>query len=200
MTVIDRKDPISVIAIHGGLIELGSSHFARRLAGSDKNLYLFEGVKTKHNQLLHLTSTRFDEPQALALVKKSSDCISIHGYKDSDASLCIGGLNTDLAKRMVKNLKDAKLKYEIIYPCEIFPGKEPDNIANLSQNKGVQLELSSKLRDLFQQHPEIETQTVAAIRTSFLSAPTTTVSSTTSSASSATAVSTGTVTGTSLSR
>lgn len=169
VTVIDHKDPITVMAIHGGLIELGSSQLARRIAGSDKNLYLFEGVRNKHNQLLHLTSTRFDEPQALKLVKQSENCVSIHGYRDTEnAGICIGGLNQDLAKSIYKNLREAKLKYDVFFPCELFPGKEPDNIVNRCKNKGVQLEVSSKLRNIFQQNPDLETKTITAIRASFL--------------------------------
>ena len=169
ITAIHQKSPIAVFAIHGGLIEQGTSAFARKLAGSDKSLYLFEGVKSANNRILHLTSTQFDEPQAVALAKEPSHCLSLHGYKDEEqAGMCIGGKDEVLAKKIATALKAAKLPIEVTYPCKQFPAIEANNIVNRCKNAGVQLELSSQLRKLFEKQPEVETKVVTLIRGFFL--------------------------------
>ncbi|WP_448251345.1 poly-gamma-glutamate hydrolase family protein [Ottowia oryzae] len=60
---------IAVIAPHGGGIEQFTSDIARAVAGTDINLYLFEGIRQAGNYAaLHLTSHKFDEPRCLALL------------------------------------------------------------------------------------------------------------------------------------
>jgi phage replication-related protein YjqB (UPF0714/DUF867 family) len=40
-----RPAAVAIIAPHGGKIEPGTSEIAKAIAGSDYNLYLFEGIK-----------------------------------------------------------------------------------------------------------------------------------------------------------
>ena len=61
---------VIAIAPHGGKIEVLTSEIARRIAGSDFSYYSFTGAKPDHNRDLHITSHRFDEPTAVALVAK----------------------------------------------------------------------------------------------------------------------------------
>ena len=82
-----RRATIAVIAPHGGRIEPGTSEIARKIAGVDFSFYAFEGRKKQHNNRLHITSTRFDEPICLALVAGAECIIAIHG-KTAMRKLC----------------------------------------------------------------------------------------------------------------
>lgn len=66
---------IAVIAPHGGGIEQFTSDIARAAAGTDINLYLFEGIRQVGDYAaLHLTSHKFDEPCCLALLSAGRPC------------------------------------------------------------------------------------------------------------------------------
>jgi phage replication-related protein YjqB (UPF0714/DUF867 family) len=70
---------VVVIAPHGGKIEVLTSEIARRVAGSDFSYYSFTGAKRDRNRDLHITSHRFDEPTAIALVARHQWVVAIHG-------------------------------------------------------------------------------------------------------------------------
>ncbi|MFX4608957.1 poly-gamma-glutamate hydrolase family protein, partial [Acinetobacter baumannii] len=75
VTVERRGSGVAIVAPHGGRIERGTSEVARAIAGNDFDLYLFEGaLPTMNFEMLHITSTRFDEPRALALI---ADCDAV---------------------------------------------------------------------------------------------------------------------------
>ena len=82
--VHDCGSMIAVIAPHGGRIEPGTSEIAGAVAGNDLSLYSFEGIRRgrAHGEL-HITSPRFDEPQALGLVAAVETAIAIHGRADT---------------------------------------------------------------------------------------------------------------------
>lgn len=80
---VDRGSDTLILAIHGGRIERYTSELTVAAAGSQFNYYLFEGIKRSGNRDLHITSTRFDEPQALALVDSSDVCVTLHGFAES---------------------------------------------------------------------------------------------------------------------
>lgn len=139
----------AVFAIHGGWIEAGTSELAKEIAGSRHGLYSFEGMKTENNFDLHLTSTAFDEPRALELAKRSRSCVSIHGFKDStpEKTACIGGANLERAKLVAEALSHSGIPMKIEFPCVRLPGTSLQNIVNRCRERGVQLELSSELRN-----------------------------------------------------
>ncbi|MCA1601484.1 MAG: poly-gamma-glutamate hydrolase family protein [Acidobacteria bacterium] len=60
---------VAIVAPHGGGIERGTSEVADGIAGREHGFYAFEGLKSVGNHVLHLSSNRFDEPQALRLVR-----------------------------------------------------------------------------------------------------------------------------------
>ncbi len=153
--VQDRGDPITVLAIHGGRIELHTSEIARALAGDDWNLYLFEGIMEKGNSRLHLTSHHFDERRATELAGRSQLCLSIHGFREkSQHQVCLGGRNSELRSRVFTELRQSGLIEQTIEnPCGRFRGEEPGNIVNLCRQQGVQLEISSALREHLSQSP-----------------------------------------------
>src|SRR5919108_803365 len=82
---------LSVLAPHGGGIEPGTSEIAKGIAGTEHTLYCFEGKKPKGNRVLHITSTNFDEPTALEIVKRSEKVLAIHGCSDKKEVIYLGG-------------------------------------------------------------------------------------------------------------
>lgn len=165
ITVRDLNAPVTIFAIHGGLIEPGSDEMARALAEDHRNLYLFEGLKQEEPTGLHITAARFDEPQALALAAKSESCVSVHGYLgDGSQAICVGGNDQKLAGHIVKTLKDASLNFDVIYPCKAFPATHPKNIVNRCLNKGVQLEISQGLWNEFADNDQLKIKVIHTLR------------------------------------
>jgi len=58
-----------IVAPHGGAIEPGTSEVAKKVANNALSLFIFEGIKSKDNKRLHITSTNFDEPRCVELVQ-----------------------------------------------------------------------------------------------------------------------------------
>lgn len=146
ITVVDKHSPISIFAIHGGLIEPGTSELVHAMNGN-YNHYFFEGMKSQDNFSLHITSSRFTETRALELTSRSQKCLSIHGYIGKDeTAICIGGQNLTLGQNIARKLKLIDQEIEILFPCKAYPGIHPENIVNKCDEAGVQLEMSSRVR------------------------------------------------------
>ena len=64
----DRGSAVVILAPHGGTIEPETGLIAKAIAGRDLSFYVFEALKPGAHGDFHITSHRFDEPQALALV------------------------------------------------------------------------------------------------------------------------------------
>lgn len=142
----DHGSPVTIMAPHGGRIEPGTSEIAQDIAGEHFNWYSFEGIKPANNFRLHITSHRFDEPNALALAAESTTVVTIHACKGEVPFIIPGGRDTLLARTLSDNLKTAGIP---IQPNRgKFPGLHPQNICNRCRSgKGVQLELSRGIRD-----------------------------------------------------
>ncbi|MEV0123891.1 poly-gamma-glutamate hydrolase family protein [Streptomyces sp. NPDC050703] len=142
---------LASIAIHGGGIEAGSGEMAREVAGTWMRYYELDGMKSSGNRDLHITSTRYDEPRALALVTTARGCLSFHGYQDDDNLLsmtAIGGLDTALAARVTAGLRAAG--FTVSAAAGDIAGTDPANICNRTlPGAGVQLEMSQALRRSF---------------------------------------------------
>ncbi len=138
---------VSVVAPHGGRIERHTSTIAQAIAGEDLNLYLFEGIKKRSgNRALHITSHRFDEPRCLNLISGSRVVVTIHGCKDRQHIVYVGGLDLDLKREFVRALQGAGIKVKD--KGHRFPAASPTNICNRgSTGRGVQLEISASLRN-----------------------------------------------------
>lgn len=145
----NRHSETSIFAIHGGSIENGTSEITKLIAGDKFNYYSFEGLLKNNAFSLHITSSRFDEPSALIMANSSRHCLSIHGYIGDEnlSSICIGGGNEEKTEKFTEVLKKSNLGAQIVSPCLKYPGKHKNNIINRCLEKGVQLELSQKLRD-----------------------------------------------------
>jgi phage replication-related protein YjqB (UPF0714/DUF867 family) len=93
--VVDRNEALAIIAPHGGSVEPGTSELADAIAGSTFSFYAFEGTKNAGNAVLHITSTRFDEPRGHALVSNSRKAIAIHGEDGKESIVLLGGRETE---------------------------------------------------------------------------------------------------------
>ena len=134
-----------VVAPHGGGIERGTSELADAVAAQDFGFYAFEGLKSKDNRDLHITSTRFDEPVCLSLIGRSQVVLTMHGEGQIDRPVVfVGGLHQLLRRRMATALR---LRGFTVERHPDLQGLDPKNLCNRGHaGKGVQLELSRPLR------------------------------------------------------
>jgi phage replication-related protein YjqB (UPF0714/DUF867 family) len=147
---IELRDPsVLIMAPHGGKIEPTTGEIAEAIAGTVYSSYVFEGLKTDGNGVLHIESHLFDEPRALKAVEKAEVVITVHGQIDQkEAFIMIGGLNENLRSRIKRQLEAAG--FQARPPTEGLMGTDPMNICNRGKSKqGIQLEVSRKARDLF---------------------------------------------------
>jgi len=139
----------AIVAPHGGGIEPGTSELAEAIAGDDLSFYAFEGTKLHGNRDLHITSTRFDEPEFLELIANLPICITVHGEGSSKEAVFMGGLNGKIASQIRASLESSGFKVEI-HDNKNLQGIEQANICNRgTTGRGVQLELSEGLRRTF---------------------------------------------------
>lgn len=144
-----RKSTVVVVAPHGGGIEQGTSEIARAIAGDEFSYYLFEGRKATDNGDLHITSSRFDEPEGLALVSVAEFVLAVHGEADKDEIVYIGGLDEDAKLALSGALEEAGYAARE-HPNVALRGRDKFNICNRGMTgAGVQLELSLGLRKSF---------------------------------------------------
>jgi phage replication-related protein YjqB (UPF0714/DUF867 family) len=139
----------AVIAPHGGGIEPGTSEVAEAIAGDNVSFYAFEGIKPTGNGNLHITSTRFDEPQCIALVMASPWVLSIHGEDSESKVVFLGGRDEAVLNRLRNSLMAGGFSVET-HNSPALQGCDTANICNRGISAcGVQLELSNGLRRCF---------------------------------------------------
>ncbi|HYA39676.1 MAG TPA: poly-gamma-glutamate hydrolase family protein [Syntrophobacteraceae bacterium] len=153
---------IAVIGIHGGGIEPGTSEIAEAVAGPDHSFYTLKGLKEEANKDLHITSTKFDEPEAREIVRRSKTVISIHGCSEAEEIVFLGGLDTALSRCIEEKLKQAGFKTSLTKKDGKFRrlrGRNKRNICNrCGRGMGVQLEISKGLRARLLRHEDTETR------------------------------------------
>ncbi|WP_443111142.1 poly-gamma-glutamate hydrolase family protein [Anderseniella sp. Alg231-50] len=147
--LLDRGSENLIMAPHGGRIERGTSEIARSIASKHLSLYLFEGIRPglEHHEL-HVTSHKYDEPQALWAVSKSMRVLAIHGRADrrDTQTIWIGGRDTSAHEVLLSRLQSAGFKCQI--QSKSLAGKHSNNICNRGISaRGVQLEIPRSLRD-----------------------------------------------------
>src|ERR1700746_1886198 len=140
------ESSVAILAPHGGAIEAGTSEIACAVAGSEFNLYLFEGIRESANYAaLHLTSHRFDEPRCLALLSACDHVITVHGCRGRVPGVLLGGLDGEL-KEMIREAIVA-VGIETCLVGHRFRAVHPDNICNRGRRGGgVAIALTSALR------------------------------------------------------
>jgi phage replication-related protein YjqB (UPF0714/DUF867 family) len=160
--VYDRGSRITVFAVHGGDIELATSRLARRAAGRDFNLYIFNGWLGRDSGRLHVTSARFDDPAAVRLASSGALGLSFHAQADRGARVCVGGANQRAAELVTRRLLDAGFAAET--PCRRLPGTSKANIVNRPALGGVQLEITLRLLARLEKDAEYLSKFTDAVR------------------------------------
>ncbi|MBU6454550.1 MAG: poly-gamma-glutamate hydrolase family protein [Cyanobacteria bacterium REEB67] len=142
--IFDRRQAVTLIAPHGGFIEAGTSHIAEAIAGSECNFFDFQALHKRHAKKLHVTSVRFRHGYLVGLLGRSNTAVSIHSKgSEQNGTILLGGLNSVLKERIFAELKSAGFPVTTKGPRH--RGVHPRNIVNLAQEKGVQIELTSKV-------------------------------------------------------
>ncbi|WP_330082875.1 poly-gamma-glutamate hydrolase family protein [Methylocystis iwaonis] len=163
-----RRSPIAIVAPHGGFIEPGTSELAAAIAGETHSLYCFESLTMRaKGDGLHITSTRFDEPQALLLAARSDIVVGVHGRKNgADAStVWVGGLHEELRDTICAALTVCGFRAKAVGDGHPLAGRDPANICNKGRlGAGVQLELPRALRIAFAKDAAISRAFAEAVR------------------------------------
>lgn len=160
----NRDSNVLIIAPHGGKIEKWTSEVALAIAGDNFSYYLFEGIKRQGgNGILHITSTRFDEPKALKMAKNSEYIVAVHGERNREKEIVyIGGMNIPIRDNMTIALEQNGFLVKR-HQSDHLQGTNVNNICNRCKYHGVQLELTYKLRErLHESIEEMERFTAAA--------------------------------------
>ncbi|WP_019531290.1 poly-gamma-glutamate hydrolase family protein [Dasania marina] len=136
---------VAIIAPHAGRIEPGTSGITRAIAGEELSYYLFEGRRwCKNFSHLHITSTNFDEPKAVAMAESSQAVVTVHGCVIPNRRIYVGGYNEALKETITEALT------ALGYRCDFHPklsGYGDSNICNRGESGGgVQLEFTALLR------------------------------------------------------
>ena len=140
------KTVFAIVAPHGGGIESGTSEIADAIAGTEFSFYAFEGLKSKGNSDLHITSTRFDEAMCLTLIGRSGIILTIHGEHSDAEGVFVGGRDVRLRRRIGISLKSEGFEVGRHSDPDL-QGIEPNNLCNRGESKkGVQLEISRAVR------------------------------------------------------
>ncbi len=139
----NRHSPVTIVAIHGGYIEPGTSAIASAICGHDYNLYIFEGLRN-NNRKLHVTATHFRDDDLLKMLKASQLAVSIHSYgTEASQEIWLGGLNLSLKDNLAKYLTASGFKVNLNSPR--YRGTSSKNVVNLTPNFGCQIELPQDL-------------------------------------------------------
>jgi phage replication-related protein YjqB (UPF0714/DUF867 family) len=154
--LINRNSRFLIFAPHAGGIEQGTSEICRQIAGNTYSYYLFAGNGNKCMRL-HITSTNFDEPALLGLLRKHQFAVSIHGMthemkEQAGADIYLGGLNRNLILTTTQILRDNHFETtnNIKKPESKLSGKDLRNVTNKCiSGKGMQVEISENLRATF---------------------------------------------------
>ncbi len=106
------KPAFAIVAPHGGGIEPGTSELADAIAANEFSFYSFEGLKSSGNTDLHITSTRFDEPMCLTVIRHTDLVVTLHGENSvaDGEGVFLGGLNDELGGRLGSSAQSQELR------------------------------------------------------------------------------------------
>lgn len=137
---------IVIMAPHGGGIEFGTDPIAQSIADPDHTFWAFKGIKKTGNRILHITSTRFDVPDALKVSLAAETVVTIHGCHGEASVIHVGGRHSELKAQIHQSLYRAGFNAEISTKAGL-KGENPTNLCNRCiSGRGVQLEITKGLR------------------------------------------------------
>ena len=156
---------VLLIAPHGGSIEPGTDKLAAAIAGQEHSLYAFIGKLPAESAWdLHVTSSRFDEPQALELLSEARQVVSIHCCRGSEPCVYLVGLDEDLIEAARVALNRAGFVADF-HKSPNLQGVNPLNVCNRGRSaKGLQLEISQGLFEELDGRPEVYRKLVTTLR------------------------------------
>lgn len=154
ITLKNTNSNILVMAFHGGFTESGTTELGAAITKNDFDFYAFSALKPGKmhapsftSSTLHITSTRFDDPKLIEMLPEKDFCLGLHGFGGDEADFCIGGANEKARASLVSLLTK---KFPDLKSCELccspFNGVSLKNPINRCKNKGVQVEMSPKVR------------------------------------------------------
>ncbi|WP_339561022.1 poly-gamma-glutamate hydrolase family protein [Pseudomonas sp. EA_65y_Pfl1_P113] len=147
IVVRPKGSAVALIAPHAGMIEFGTSEICRSVAGEDLTYYLFEGCKSNNNRNLHITSSRFDEPQGICVARSAQLVVTFHGQAGDKRFVNVGGLADQLGASLVCQLNAAGF-FASQHNDKRLQGRDKNNICNRGiKEQGLQLEISRGLRN-----------------------------------------------------
>ena len=159
-----RNSDILVMAPHGGKIEPYTGELAEMIANDTFSCYVFKGMKRNGNRSLHITSHCFDEPVAIRAVQGARLVLTVHGEGNPNhAFIMVGGTHKPLCSVMETRL--SVMGTDVRSPPKGMGAKHLLNICNRGKSgKGVQLELSYKLRLLLKNDTRWQRQFADTVR------------------------------------
>ncbi len=141
---VNRQASVTVLSIHGGFLEPGTSAIAAGITGRDHNLFDFQCLRCDLGLEMHITSTLFRHPRASEMLAVSRAAISIHGMgSQGKPTIWLGGSNWHFKGIVLAAL--SKQGFDVDPDCPRYRGEDKRNIVNLAAEHGVQLEISDEL-------------------------------------------------------
>ena len=138
----DRQSDFVVVAPHAGEIEIHTEKITLAIARDNYSYYAFIGASKSQ----HITSSNFDEVKCINLISKSTSVVTVHGKKDLDSFVMLGGLDKILIHKCKEMLNGNG--FVTVEPADNVKGEEESNICNRGiSKKGLQLEISRGLRN-----------------------------------------------------
>jgi phage replication-related protein YjqB (UPF0714/DUF867 family) len=156
----------TIIAPHGGGIEPGTSELCLAVAGYHPAMlpetppagvtydyWMFEGLRPKDNDELHVTSTGCDDEIALSLCGGALRALSLHGFElgpGEEHDVLVGGAADETLRLALRDALDGA-GFKAVLPGAgdgELDGDKHCNIVNRARlGAGIQLELSRPLRE-----------------------------------------------------
>ncbi|WP_149179569.1 poly-gamma-glutamate hydrolase family protein [Streptomyces sp. TRM49041] len=158
----------TVMAMHGGGIEMGTSELCLGIAGyhpatlqpADDGLgahdyWMFEGLRSSNNRELHVTAKNNDDHVAISMALSSLNVLSLHGCTAAQAgtanpqAVVVGGLNERFKTLLKAEFDKVNIAWRDGNDPEVrnLAGINTDNPCNRTMlGEGGQLELTTDLR------------------------------------------------------
>ena len=171
-TLTDTGSWLSIIAIHGGEAEPGSSEIAAAIRDQyNASWYEWDFLKATvqgdsafavahevNSTYGDYKGSLFDDPEMMEMIIRSEDCIGIHQAADGNGTnrpagrlTCCGGENVALRELIAEKLSAAG--FPSLDNPDDFPGLQgtgPKQPHNFAKNMGVQMEISvTQYREFF---------------------------------------------------
>ncbi|MFC7308461.1 poly-gamma-glutamate hydrolase family protein [Streptomyces monticola] len=159
----------TIMAMHGGGIETGTSELCLAMAGYHPatfevtpaegpvhDYWMFEGLRSSGNRELHVTAKNCDDHVALSMAFSSLNVLSLHGCTAAQAgapatapeAVVIGGRNAAFRRYLTEELTRAGFRTIDGATLPDLNGDHENNPCNRTMlGEGGQLELTTELRN-----------------------------------------------------